>query len=140
MFSYGAFLRRLASWFFLNHHCWFPVRTAQEVAFSLARRGNWTRSKCGQETITTHLLHIPGDLSGEFWKGKEEGVIVNSNSFCCLPATGLFTGGFPLAFSYITLPPPPLFMGIWGRFSPMSKESQLGSNSPSSVFSIHGLV
>ena len=98
------------------------------------RRGSCSRSKLEQETITTHLLYIPGDSSGEFWNGKVEGVIANSNSFCYLPALCLLSGGFPPTFVFVTLLSIHTPTGIWRLLSLVPKESQLGS---SSIFSFH---
>lgn len=90
-------------------------------------RGNCSRSKLEQETITTHLLYIPGDSLGEFWNGKVEGVIANSNNFCCLPAVSvpLLAGGFPAAFVFVTLLSIHTPTGIRRLFSLVLKESPL---------------
>lgn len=86
------------------------------------RRGNCSRSKLEQETITTHLLHIPEDSSGEFWNGKEEAVVASSNSFSVyLPCVCYqrFSSSICLHHS-VSIPTP---IGIWRLFSLVPRES-----------------
>lgn len=68
------------------------------------------------------LLHVPGGPSGEFWNGKEEGGVANSDRSCCVPAMGLLAGGFPLSFLYAPLLSVPLLQAF-GAFSPWCPES-----------------
>lgn len=83
---------------------WPSLRRAEDSV----QGGNWSKK------LTTYLLLIPGDSSGEFWNGKKEGVVANSTSFCCLPARWLLSGGFPPSFSCITLLSAPTPTGTWG--------------------------
>lgn len=62
--------------------------------------GNWSKK------LTTYLLLIPGGSSGGFWNGKKEGVVANSNSFCCLPARWLYQEVYLLSSVSLSSWPP----------------------------------